>query len=77
MPGVINPPAANKHGYWTNDEAAGGRQDWLETATRHEGSWWPWWTEWLDRQGLTARRSPRASRKTPIEPAPGRYAMMP
>ena len=21
------------------------------TASRHEGSWWPWWTEWLDEHG--------------------------
>ena len=52
-------------------------KEWLETATRHEGSWWPWWTKWLDRQGQRQRRSPRASPKDPIEPAPGRYAMMP
>ena len=51
MPGSINPPAANKHGYWTNDQQPADAKAWLETATRHEGSWWPWWTKWLGRQG--------------------------
>jgi len=74
--GVINPPAANKHGYWTNDRQPADAQQWLETATRHEGSWWPWWTQWLSEKGsgkTVAARRP----KDAIEPAPGRYAMMP
>ena len=74
--GVINPPAANKHGYWTNTVMPDDAKAWLETATRHEGSWWPWWTKWLHGKGggkTVAARQP----KDPIEPAPGRYVMMP
>jgi polyhydroxyalkanoate synthase len=74
--GVINPPAANKHGFWTNDDQPETGQEWLETATRHEGSWWPWWTEWLNAKGrnkAVAARKP----KDAVEPAPGRYVMMP
>ncbi len=74
--GIVNPPSANKHGYWTNDQQPKTAQEWLESATRHEGSWWPWWTKWLDAHGsgkTVAARQP----KDPIEPAPGRYAMMP
>ena len=41
--GVINPPAANKHGYWTNAESPETPKN-GSTATRHEGSWWPTWT---------------------------------
>lgn len=74
--GVINPPAANKHGFWTNSKQPEDARQWLETATRHEGSWWPWWTKWLDKKGsgktVDARRP-----ANPIEPAPGRYVMMP
>src|SRR6476620_12752072 len=29
--GVINPPAANKHGYWTNDKQRADAKQWLET----------------------------------------------
>ena len=74
--GVINPPAANRHGYWTNREHPADAQQWLASASRHEGSWWPWWTNWLSSKGSgksVAARQPRDA----IEPAPGRYVMMP
>ena len=74
--GVINPPAANKHGFWTNDEQPEDAQAWLETATPNEGSWWPCWTNWLGGKGSRTQVAARQP-KDPIEPAPGRYAMMP
>ena len=74
--GVINPPAAGKHGYWTNDAMPDSADEWLSTATRHEGSWWPHWTEWLARHGSGRQVAARAITDG-IEPAPGRYAMMP
>lgn len=75
--GVINPPSRNKHGFWTGSVPLPAEPaDWLAKATRHEGSWWPWWTKWLADHGsgetVAARKPSR-----PIEPAPGRYAMMP
>lgn len=74
--GVINPPSADKHGYWTNDARPDSAEQWLETATRHEGSWWPWWDRWLTAHGSGARVPAR-----PIgdgtEPAPGSYAKAP
>ena len=74
--GVINPPAANKHGYWTNDRQPADEKEWLATAIRHEGSWWPWWTRWLAAKSSGKPVAARAP-KNPIEPAPGRYVMMP
>jgi len=74
--GVINPPAANKHGYWINDEQPADAKRWLETATRHDGSWWPTWTQWLRGHGSN-KQVPARTIKDGIEPAPGRYAMMP
>jgi polyhydroxyalkanoate synthase len=74
--GIVNPPSANKHGFWTNAKQPEDASQWLESATRHEGSWWPWWTNWLSSKG--SKRSVAARQpKNPIEPAPGRYAMMP
>ncbi|MES2754054.1 MAG: alpha/beta fold hydrolase [Pseudomonadota bacterium] len=69
--GVINPPAANKHGYWTNAVRAASGAAWLDGATRHEGSWWPAWNAWLIEHGsgTVKARAP----ENPIEPAPGRY----
>jgi polyhydroxyalkanoate synthase len=74
--GIVNPPSANKHGYWTNGEQPENAHEWLESAVRHDGSWWPWWTNWLDTHGSGKAVGAREA-KNPIEPAPGRYAMMP
>ena len=70
--GVINSPAANKHGYWTADNGQGTGRDWLAAATRHEGSWWPWWTDWLTRHGSDEQVPARAI-DDGLEPAPGSY----
>jgi len=74
--GVINPPAANKHGFWTNDQQPESIGQWFEGAARHEGSWWPWWTGWLADHG-SGTSVPARNIEDGIEPAPGRYAMMP
>lgn len=71
--GVINPPAANKHGFWTHDgDRPADAAAWLEGATKNEGSWWPWWTRWLDATSGTARVPARAIANG-LEPAPGSY----
>jgi polyhydroxyalkanoate synthase len=71
--GVINPPAANKHGYWTSEAQPESAKDWLESASRHEGSWWPHWTKWLAAKG-TGKQVPARAIDDGIEPAPGSYA---
>jgi polyhydroxyalkanoate synthase len=45
--GVINPPAANKYQYWTNDAPVETIQDWRQGSVEHPGSWWPDWDQWL------------------------------
>ncbi len=72
--GVINPPSANKHGYWTNDAMPDSAEEWLETATRHDGSWWPEWQAWLVRDG--APKVEARKPKNELEPAPGSYVRM-
>ncbi|HYI63519.1 MAG TPA: alpha/beta fold hydrolase [Allosphingosinicella sp.] len=72
--GVINPPSANKHGYWINAKMPATAEHWLETATRHEGSWWPEWQQWLVRDG--GERVKARKPKKEIEPAPGSYVRM-
>ena len=74
--GVINPPAANKHGYWTNADQPEDANAWLGSATRHEGSWWPHWTGWLDAAGSGKKVVARAIADG-IERAPGSYAKAP
>ncbi len=78
--GMINPPSAKKHGYWTNPaptlpDTAG---EWLAGATKQEGSWWPHWQSWLDQRAADDRvpaagREPGAGALPALEPAPGSY----
>ncbi|MEO5494161.1 MAG: alpha/beta fold hydrolase [Sphingomonas sp.] len=70
--GVINPPSANKHGFWTSDARPDGAQEWLAGATRNDGSWWPAWDRWLTDHG-SGKRVPARPPADPIEPAPGSY----
>jgi polyhydroxyalkanoate synthase subunit PhaC len=75
--GVINPPSANKHGFWTNDALPAKAQDWFEGAQRHEGSWWPHWQAWLaEGQEKVPARTPGGGKLAAIEPAPGSYVRM-
>jgi len=74
--GVINPPSANKHGYWTNDALPETAGEWFEGATRNEGSWWPHWQGWLSDGGKADKvpaRVPGDGALEVIEPAPGSY----
>lgn len=76
--GVINPPSANKHGFWTNADLPESADKWLEDAKKNEGSWWPHWAAWLRSQknnkDVPARKV--GSKKYPaIEDAPGRFVL--
>ena len=74
--GVINPPAAGKYQYWTNDKShAATVADWLKSAQEHAGSWWPNWREWLaeiDGEQVPAR-AVGTEAFPPLEDAPGSY----
>jgi len=76
--GIVNPPAANKYGYWTNDTLAPTADEWLAGAAQHEGSWWTDWREWID--GYLGRevapRVPGKGKQKAIEAAPGSYARL-
>jgi polyhydroxyalkanoate synthase len=58
-----------------NEKRPAKASDWLASATRQEGSWWPTWIEWLTSQGSKKAVAARTI-KDGIEPAPGRYATM-
>ena len=74
--GVVNPPAAGKYQYWTNDNIKDVTlADWLKGAQEHKGSWWPDWRQWLqslDPEEVPAREVGAAALPA-IEDAPGSY----
>jgi len=73
--GIVNPPAANKYGYWINQKLPKGPERWFEGAAFHAGSWWPDWAAWLGRRAgrKVAARTPGDGGLAPIEDAPGAY----
>jgi len=76
--GVVNPPAAGKYQYWTNDADPGSLDQFIAGASEHKGSWWPDWLEWIRRQDpaqvpATGARVPGKGKLKAIEDAPGRY----
>ena len=79
--GVVNPPAAGKYQYWTNEEPAMTLDEFVAGATEHKGSWWPDWVSWLvPRSGgqvaTAGARLPGEGTLPAIEDAPGRYVRM-
>jgi len=73
--GVVNPPTARKYCFWTNPKNPPKPEDWLASAERHEGSWWPDWMEWIKPHAgkLIPARKPGDGKLKPIEDAPGSY----
>jgi len=76
--GIINPPAAKKYHYWTNDAMPETPEQWFESATQHPGSWWEDWQAWIDAQNggeKVAARVPGEGGLKALEDAPGSYVM--
>jgi len=76
--GVINPPDKSKYGHWRNDKLPKNPDDWLKGAAAHDGSWWPYWEEWVRHfaGGEVAARQPGDGKLKPIEDAPGSYVLV-
>jgi polyhydroxyalkanoate synthase subunit PhaC len=74
--GIVNPPSANKYGYWTHDGLRESADDWLASAQKHEGSWWTDWSAWIAGFGgeKVPARVPGDGKLKVIEDAPGTYA---
>jgi len=73
---MVNPPGKDKANYKVNESNPEDAGAWLKSATTHEGSWWPDWTEWLgERSGKeqTAPREPGSDDYPVLGEAPGTY----
>lgn len=80
--GVVNPPAAQKYGYWTGPADAASLEDFVDRSESHKGSWWPLWIDWLrtrnESKAVAAKggRIPGKGKRKGTEDAPGRYVKM-
>ena len=72
--GIVNPPAAKKYHYWSNDALPETAEQWFAGAKQQPGSWWEDWQRWID----TANGGEKVPARIPanaIEDAPGSYAI--
>jgi polyhydroxyalkanoate synthase subunit PhaC len=76
--GIVNPPAAKKYHYWTNDQLPASADDWFAGATQRPGSWWEDWQRWIEPHGggKAPARIPGEGALRALEDAPGSYASM-
>ena len=74
--GIVNPPQKKRRSHWAGEAYPADPEQWFSKAKEQQGSWWPRWSEWLERHAGGRRAAPRqaGNRKfKPIEAAPGRY----
>ncbi|KAF7599491.1 MAG: class I poly(R)-hydroxyalkanoic acid synthase [Candidatus Dactylopiibacterium carminicum] len=75
--GIVNPPAANKYGFWVHEdgELPEEAEAWQAGAQQHAGSWWTDWQHWvtaLDSKQVPAI-DPADDKLGVLEDAPGGY----
>ena len=82
--GIVSGPAHPKRRFreltWTDAQTHPTPEQWMDSSTAHQGSWWPWWQQWL------AGHSSRADAALPslgnlaagfgiVGDAPGEYVL--
>ena len=73
---IINPPGNPKAHFLDNPRLSSDPRAWVHDATRHEGSWWPQWLEWIgQRSGRLKAPGTELGNASypPLGPAPGTY----
>jgi polyhydroxyalkanoate synthase len=73
---LVNPPGIPKAHYWTGETPGSDPDAWLATATKHQGSWWESWADWVTDRADERRPAPDTvgGHQHPVlDSAPGRY----
>ncbi|MGN3973364.1 PHA/PHB synthase family protein [Tsuneonella sp. SYSU-LHT278] len=81
MQAILNPPGNPKAKYYVRKD--GGKlpataEEWLEKAEETQGSWWPFWIDWVQERSGSKKVAPKklgAKGFEPIDPAPGQYVL--
>jgi polyhydroxyalkanoate synthase len=73
---LVNPPGNPKATYFAGGELAPDGQAWLDTSTKHTGTWWQRWADWIIAGSEATVPAPAAlgsSDRPVLDEAPGRY----
>ena len=73
--GIVNPPSANKYGFWINDKRPDTPDEWFAGAKQNEGSWWTDWQKWITNLNdeKVPARDPAKGKFKALEDAPGSF----
>lgn len=72
----VNPVATSRWNHWYGPAKEPTAEEWLASATKAKGSWWPRWADWLLPRSGEERPAPQtlgSGQHPAVEPAPGRY----
>ena len=75
---LLNPPGNAKSFFWSGPVREDGAESWLQKASKHQGSWWPHWLEWIQARSGELRPAPPGvgNKNYPVIcAAPGSYVM--
>lgn len=75
---ILRPPCLGHTEYYTCSEMPPDPQQWLDSAERHDGTWWAHWTAWLAEHSGSRVKTPRAlgsAAYAPLAAAPGEYVL--
>jgi polyhydroxyalkanoate synthase subunit PhaC len=73
---LVNPPGNPKASYYTGPQPGHDADQWLAAATKHTGSWWEAWADWIAPHSGAERPAPQSLGSPSFEPiteAPGDY----
>lgn len=73
---LVNPPGNPKASYYAGGPTDGDAQTWLDGSTKHMGSWWEEWADWILPLSGPARTAPAAmgsDAHPALTDAPGLY----
>jgi polyhydroxyalkanoate synthase len=73
---LVNPPGNPKASYYTGQQPGQDADEWLTTATKHTGSWWEAWADWITPRSGAEQPAPQSLGSPTFEPmtaAPGDY----
>jgi polyhydroxyalkanoate synthase len=71
--GVFNHPEKQKYHFWKNSQKTENPDEWLATAEKFAGSWWPVWEEWVEKYTGKMVDAQAINEDTALDAAPGTY----